>query len=328
MRRWGAVQTDVTQDEIIVPPGVNTPTPAPTATPSPSPTSVLADFTSPIAYILDGNIWLIQPATGQQHKLIDFDSVPVWSPAWSSDGKQLAFGIAGSEMKGDIGILNLESGETRQLGLPDKSDDWHGSAIDLAWTADNSMIYYSMSTEPMGRYRRLRRVRSDGSGRVEIPSISRNWEWEGFPAFSPDGRWMTFGMMQKYYLLEWPADYWAIWGAQADESGSQQLVTGLSGQSSWSPDSTQMAYDTYWFKGNPGNNSIHLMDARGNHIRQLTSNGLAPSWAPNGQEVAFIRTTADGTAEVWIINVDGSNARKLTDGSEPAWRPILAGSSD
>lgn len=226
-------------------------------------------------------------------------------------------------MQGDIGILDVASGEIRQLGLPEKADEWHGSAIDLAWTADNTMIYYSMSIEPMGRYRRLRRVRSDGSGRVEIPSISRGWEWEGFPAFSPDGRWMTFGMMQKYYLVEWPADYWAIWRAQADTSDSRQLVTGLNGQSSWSPDSTQIAYDTYWFKDNPGNHSIHLMDASGNYVRQLTSNGLAPSWAPEGQAVTFVRTTADGNTEIWTINVDGSNERRLTEGSEPAWRPAL-----
>jgi hypothetical protein len=36
----GAVQEDVTQDEIIVPPGMSTPTPAPTSTPAQTPTSI------------------------------------------------------------------------------------------------------------------------------------------------------------------------------------------------------------------------------------------------------------------------------------------------
>ena len=60
---------------------------------------------------------------------------------------------------------------------------------------------------------------------------------------------------------------------------------------------------------------------------QLTDNDDAdgsPSWSPDGQRIAF-DSNRDGDWELYVMNADGSEVRKLTqnDGSDyyPAWSP-------
>ena len=58
----------------------------------------------------------------------------------------------------------------------------------------------------------------------------------------------------------------------------------------------------------------------------LTSLGLNsdPEWSPDGLRIAFI-STRGGTADVWVMNTDGSDQRQLTqepaDAEAPSWSP-------
>jgi WD40-like Beta Propeller Repeat len=51
------------------------------------------------------------------------------------------------------------------------------------------------------------------------------------------------------------------------------------------------------------------------HIRRLSS-GAAPSWSPNGSELAIARG-----GWVWLVRVRGGRARRLTAGGAPSWSP-------
>ncbi|WP_217913379.1 TolB family protein [Miltoncostaea marina] len=51
-----------------------------------------------------------------------------------------------------------------------------------------------------------------------------------------------------------------------------------------------------------------------------------PAWSPDGLRIAFISTRGPGgTADVWVMNADGSDQRRLTqesaDASAPSWSP-------
>lgn len=47
----------------------------------------------------------------------------------------------------------------------------------------------------------------------------------------------------------------------------------------------------------------------------------SPSWSPDGQKIAFSRTSEDGS-EIYVMNADGSKPVRLTDnGANPAWSP-------
>lgn len=56
---------------------------------------------------------------------------------------------------------------------------------------------------------------------------------------------------------------------------------------------------------------------------------LHPDWSPDGKEIAFsVDSNADGTRDLWVANIDGSDARRIIDceapclvADDPAWSP-------
>jgi TolB protein len=67
------------------------------------------------------------------------------------------------------------------------------------------------------------------------------------------------------------------------------------------------------------------MDAEGASVRPLTSSGrhTQPRWSPKGDVIVY--TMRQGTHDIWAVNADGSNPRRLTSGpgdnQGPTWAP-------
>ena len=65
--------------------------------------------------------------------------------------------------------------------------------------------------------------------------------------------------------------------------------------------------------------------AEGSDVRRLTDDmGKAPAWSPDGSQIAF-SSNRDGNLEIYVMNSDGSDPRRLTDHAdrdgEPSWSP-------
>lgn len=72
-------------------------------------------------------------------------------------------------------------------------------------------------------------------------------------------------------------------------------------------------------------NQIFTMNSKGLNKKQLTESGdnYDPSWSPDGNKILFI-STRTGSAEVWMMNKDGSAQRRLTStnatrAANPVW---------
>ena len=84
--------------------------------------------------------------------------------------------------------------------------------------------------------------------------------------------------------------------------------------------------------GDPGrivieaSDDLYSIDKEGNDVQQLTDTGTGvrefdPAWSPDGgARIAFAHT-----GDIWLMDADGSNVRRLTEGSgryeSPAWSP-------
>jgi dipeptidyl aminopeptidase/acylaminoacyl peptidase len=148
------------------------------------------------------------------------------------------------------------------------------------------------------------------------------------PAWSPDGSRLVFESARGTFG---ESDVWAM---GADGRGQTRLTDspGFDGDPSWSPDARRIAFTSM----RDGNREIYVMEATGADQRRLTFTGGGvsdtdveavdqnPSWSPDGRRIAF-DSTRDGQLEVYVMDADGSNQRRLTTSPAldaiPVWSP-------
>jgi TolB protein len=68
---------------------------------------------------------------------------------------------------------------------------------------------------------------------------------------------------------------------------------------------------------------VWAIDAEGTHLTRLTHSAwpeFDPSWSPDGTQIAY-RSERSGEPEIWLMNRDGTDQRRLTAGLSPAWSP-------
>jgi len=96
---------------------------------------------------------------------------------------------------------------------------------------------------------------------------------------------------------------------------------GIDTEPTWAPSGRQLAF----ISDRNGAPAVYVMDAEGTSVRQLTAGGFhtQPRWSPKGDSLVY--TARQGVHDLWIVNVDGSNPRKLTGGEADSqgatWAP-------
>jgi TolB protein len=124
------------------------------------------------------------------------------------------------------------------------------------------------------------------------------------PSFSPDGKSIAMTLSKdgnpEIYVLTLA-------------TGTMRRLTrhaGIDTEPTWAPTGRQVAF----ISDRTGSPNLFVMDAEGTSVRQLTSGGFhtQPRWSPKGDAIAY--TARQGVHDIWLINVDGSNPRRLTGG--------------
>jgi Tol biopolymer transport system component len=73
---------------------------------------------------------------------------------------------------------------------------------------------------------------------------------------------------------------------------------------------------------NPGRNpGIWVMDADWSNQKKVTDHGMEPSWSPDGRHIAFVSNPQGNIFQVYAMNADGSNVRRLTKSKVEASNP-------
>ncbi len=263
-------------------------------------------------------------------QLTHSDSTRNWFPAWSPDGKQIAYSsdrgspreAYGIDLTGDYSVIKLTKEEMAAPDFPERKLSPMVRGTGQVWI-----------------------MNADGSNQRQLTFEGRN----ASPSWSPDGKTIAFNSTRTGIC--------EIWLMDADGSNQRQITfnepeepgpfdnfikielhmhglyspeaTGpINVFPTWSPDGKKIAFcsirkDSY---------AIWVMDADGKNLTMLTRpenhehpQSNCPSWSPTGDKIAYFHGINVGPGSIWVCDPDGSNAMRVSDepeGSicdEPSW---------
>lgn len=176
---------------------------------------------------------------------------------------------------------------------------------------DSGTIVYA-STPQTTRNWDLFTVTADGRKKRRLTDSK---ETEQHPAWSPDGAKILFTRGEAMSNID-------IYVMKEDGSDVIRLTEHdqRDQRACWSPDGKQIAFVSQ----RDGEKAVWIMDANGSNKRKLVS-GREPSWSPDGSRIAFTSSAFHDNDEIYTIDVDGGDRKRLTSNRKfdwfPAWDP-------
>lgn len=219
--------------------------------------------------------------------------------SWSPDGRFVAVATQAAR----IHLAATDRGRRRRFGLGWPQQLATGP---LGWLGRRTLL---LSTQ-LGRNDRELYTLSPGSG--AITALTQNASADFDAAGSPDGSYVAF--VSTRHGRGRGALYLMDLGDRSVRRISQPGVVARS--PAWGPDGRSLAYVR---RLNPGS-AIRILDLATGRERALVS-GEDPAWSPDGTQIAY----SLGERDIYVVGVDGRNARRLTDNPYidryPAWAP-------
>ncbi len=250
-------------------------------------------FTSKVVFISDrdGNDELyLMDYDGANQTRLTFNKVRDYMPAWSPDGRRIAYTSYKNNAAG-LYLLDLEQGKFQAVSTRGTnfapSFSYDGKKIAFCSTMDgNSEIYVA-----------------DADGR-NIRRLTFNSAIDTAPSWSPTNREIAFtsdrsGTPQIYIM---------------DAEGTNVRRASFGGnyfdKPAWSPTGDRIVcvsrvenvFDLY---------VLNLRTKAFTKLTESNARNESPSWSPDGRHIVFA-SNLKGGSQIFAIDIDGTNLRQLT----------------
>ncbi len=220
-----------------------------------------------------------------------------YSPAWSPDGKSIAFPVAQGDEKGryeTVLAVDVETGVERKL----TEARWQ-QVGQPQWLADGLVVSASeSSTAPQQLWH------------ISLPDgtasrVTRDLNNYQNLSLTSDGK--TLAVIQNQAVSN-------IWTVGENGSAAKQVISeaGLFNEIIWMPDG-RIAYTS----NAGGSSDIWTVDADGKNLRQLTvgANARLGLAATIDEKHLVFSAERDGKYNLWRIGIDGSGLTRITNGN-------------
>ena len=251
------------------------------------------------------SIWMV-PSAGGEAKRFTAGPARTHSPAWSPDGRWLAFV---SEREGEtsgkdekeqkkhgkgkpqVWLIPTDGGEARQLTFMQ-----HG-ASNPVWSPDSKQLLFNAAVGPADE------ETEDGKPLPKARVIDRLW-------YRLDGVGFIYERRQHLFLVDVAA------------GEPQQLTDGDwdDSDAAWSPDGTHIAFvssraEDRWRMPCPDLYTLTIEDGKAANLQCLTDGSIAcssPSWSPDGKTLAFLAALKLRSAnhiDLYTVSANAVNAQ-------------------
>lgn len=300
--------------------------------------------TDSVSHICTGNV-----TTGASTQITS-GACNDYTPEWSFDGSKIAFQRqCGNDS--DVYIMNPDGSAVTQVTTTTL-------AFIPTWTPLGQIVYSNITYQgspPSPVFctnslslpcAELRVINTDGSGDTQL--LASNWAnssevslYNVSPHVTPDGTTVVFAC-GPYNSGSWSGvslQLCSIPLMTGNPTQTPTLITTATNQAHSDPNvgllkiggQYQIVTDSIQPTITSGNLNVYSLNLDGTGQTQLTTfveplEGQDAGWSPNMSLISFEHDTNGGSASVWVMNADGSNAHDTglacnPNGCKPRFRP-------
>jgi dipeptidyl aminopeptidase/acylaminoacyl peptidase len=243
--------------------------------------------------------WLTRITTDRPLAAYWDDEIPAWSP----DGKWIAFSI-----KGHVHLVPCEG------GLPKKITDFAAAASSPRFMPDSHGLIVSVERNDTDQ---LLLTDIDGSWPRALTTDTSGDHWDARP--SPDGKFIVYTLRRFDDLNRLDIVLLEIETGTSITLYGRPSTRALSAK--WSPDGQWVAF----IAQENEREEIHLVKSNGEGLHQLTNTGhdvFQFEWSPSGRQLAVI-LNRNGAFDLCLVEMETGSIVDLRSGtgmhSNPNW---------